>query len=173
MTLFRGADEVVIGDTHPLPQVTEFGRDFVGVLLRSFSRGLGRALYLLPVLISAGQKESVGAQKPLPARHRVAGDRRVSVPDMRPRIDVINRGRDVKLSAHEVFVVPGLWANTYARRLWYPTSGAYGSRSMTSSISNPASRRYPTIVFARKNVNSREMPYPHKSSSTCDASSPR
>src|SRR5438270_13733109 len=115
MTLFRSADEVVVRDAHPLPQIPELRRDLVGVLLRSCSRGLRRPLDLLPVLIGAGKEESVGAQKPLPPRYRIARDGRIRVPDVRARIHGVNRGRNVELSFHDVAC--GLSAKMYLRRL--------------------------------------------------------
>jgi hypothetical protein len=33
-------------------------------------------------------------------------------------------------------------AKMYARRLWYSTSGEYGSRSMISSMASPAASKY-------------------------------
>ena len=40
-------------------------------------------------------------------------------------------------------LLPRLRAKMYALRLWYSTSGAYGSRSMTSSIVKPAASKSP------------------------------
>ena len=78
----------------------ELRRNFVGQLLRSLARRLRRALNLLPVLVGAGEKVSVNAQHALPPRHGVAGNGGVRVADMRPRIDVVDRRRDVELLAH-------------------------------------------------------------------------
>ena len=100
MALFGGADEVVVRDSHPLPELAEFRRNLIGVLLRRFAGGLRRALDLLTVLVGAGQEERVSAQQSLAPRNRVAGDRGVSVANVRPRVDVVNRGRDVELSRH-------------------------------------------------------------------------
>ena len=96
----RGANEVVVGQAHPVPESAEFGGDFVGELLRSFSRSLRRALDLLSVFVGAGEEVSVKAHQALAPCNGVAGNRGVGVPDVRTRIHVINRGRDVKLFAH-------------------------------------------------------------------------
>ena len=60
-------------------------------LLRSFAGGLRRALDLLPVLVGAGEEPGVHAHHALAAGDGVAHDRGVGVPDMRPRIDVVDR----------------------------------------------------------------------------------
>ena len=72
---------------------------------------LARPLYLLAVLIRAGEEERVSAQKTLPPCDCVAGDRGVSMADVRPRVHIVNRGRDVELSGHaDVIFVIGLCA---------------------------------------------------------------
>src|SRR6266853_6553127 len=63
MPVFCGADEVVVRDTHALPQFTEFRGDLVRILLWSFTSGLCRPLDLLPVFVSAGEKKRVRAQQ--------------------------------------------------------------------------------------------------------------
>jgi hypothetical protein len=95
-----GADVVVIGDPHAVPQSAELGGDFVGELLRRFAGSFRGALDFLSVLIGAGQEKSIGSEQALAARNSVTGNSRVGMPDMRPRIDVINWGRDVKSLLH-------------------------------------------------------------------------
>ena len=102
MPSLRRADKIVVLDSQFVPQRPIFPGDPIHKFLGSDARCLRRALNLLPVLIGAGQEESVGAQKPLPARNRVAGNRRIRVPDVRARIHVVNRGRNVELSFHDV-----------------------------------------------------------------------
>src|SRR5258708_3674583 len=97
-----GADVVVISDAHPLPQCAELRGYFVGELLRSFSCSFGGPLDFLSVLVGASQEESIHAHHALTARNCVACNRCVRMPNMRTRIDVINRGRDVKLFRHDV-----------------------------------------------------------------------
>ena len=98
--IFGSADEVIVRNPHPLPQVPELGGDFIRVLLRSLAGSLRCALDFLTVLVGAGEEESFRAQHALPTSDRVAGDCCVGVADVRPRVDVVNRGRDVKLIRH-------------------------------------------------------------------------
>src|ERR1700675_752082 len=66
----RGADVIIVGQAHAIPERAEFRRDFIGELLRSFARGLSCALDLLTVFVGAGQEPGVVSQ------HAVAtGDR--------------------------------------------------------------------------------------------------
>src|SRR5256885_703537 len=104
MALFGCADVVVVRNSHPLPELAKFARDLVRVLLRSLARSLRRPLDLLPVLVGARQKEGVGAKQPLPPRDRIASNGRVCMANMRSRIHVINRSRDVELPAHRCFL---------------------------------------------------------------------
>ena len=106
VTLFRSADEIIVRNSHPLPQVPELGGNLIRILLRSFSCGFRRPLDLLPVLIRAGKKKCLCAQQSLPPRNGIAGNCRISVPNVRPRIHVVNRRRDVKLPAHKVSIYP-------------------------------------------------------------------
>ncbi len=54
---FGGADVVVVGDAHALPEGVELGGDLVGELLRGDAGGGGGALDLLAVLVGAGEEE--------------------------------------------------------------------------------------------------------------------
>src|SRR5579864_3640589 len=111
VALFRGADEVVVRDSHSLPKLTEFGGNFIGVLLRRFTGSRGGALNLLTMFVSASQEKSISAEQALPPRNRVAGDRGVGVTDVGSRIHVVDRGRNVKLSGHaDVMVALGFCA---------------------------------------------------------------
>ena len=100
MPVGRGADVIVVGQAHAIPERAEFRGDFIGELLRSFARGLGCTLDFLTVLVGAGQEPGVVSQHAVAAGDRVAGERGVGVADVRMRIDVVDRGRDVKLLAH-------------------------------------------------------------------------
>src|SRR5580658_3668402 len=95
-----GADEIVVGQTHMIPEGTEFRGDLIGELLRRLARSLGGALDLLTVLVGAGQEPGVISQHAVPPRDRVAGNGGVGVANVRMRIDVVDRGRDVELLAH-------------------------------------------------------------------------
>src|SRR5262249_36587066 len=100
VAILGGANEVVVGEPHPLPQRAELAGNLVGKLLWSFARSLGGALDLLPMFVGAGEEIRVLPQHALPTRHRVTSNRRIGMTDVRPRIHVVNRGRDVKLLAH-------------------------------------------------------------------------
>ena len=68
----------------------------VGELLRRDAervRGVGDRL---AVLVGARQKEHLLAALAVVARHHVGGDRRVRVPEMRRRVDVVDRGGHVE-----------------------------------------------------------------------------
>ena len=96
----RGANEVVVGEPHAVPERAELGGDFVSELLRRFSRGLRGAFDFLSVLVGAGKEIGVKAQHALAPGNGVARDGGVGMSDVRTRVHVINRGRDVKLFAH-------------------------------------------------------------------------
>ena len=100
MPVRSGADVIIVGQAHSIPEGAEFRRDFIGELLRSLARSLGCALDLLPMFVGAGQEPRVVAQHAVAAGDRVAGKRGVSMADVRTRIDVVDRGRDVKVFVH-------------------------------------------------------------------------
>src|SRR5882762_6536740 len=102
MPVFCGADEVVVRDTHPLPQFTEFRGDLVRILLWSFPSGLCRPLDLLPVFVCSGEKKRVRAQHALPPRNAVTRNRCIGMSYVRTSVHVINRRRNVELPAHSV-----------------------------------------------------------------------
>ena len=56
-----GADEVVVGDAHAVPEAFEGGGDLVGELLGWNAGGCGAALDFLAVLVGAGEEEGVVA----------------------------------------------------------------------------------------------------------------
>ena len=56
-----------------------------------------RPLNLLPVLIRPGQEESVIPQQPVTPRDHVRRNRRIGMTDVRARVDVIDRGSEIKL----------------------------------------------------------------------------
>src|SRR5271165_3571581 len=97
MPLGGGANEIVVRQTHAIPERAEFRGDFIRELLWRFARSLRGALDLLTVLVGAGQEPCVMAQHAVPPRDRIAGNRGVGVPNMRMRVNVVDRGRDVEL----------------------------------------------------------------------------
>ena len=90
VAVFRGADEVVVGDAEAMPEAAELGGDGGGKLGRRAPRQLGRALDLLSMLVCTGQEPGIDAQRPLAPRNGVADDGRVGVPQVRPRIHVVD-----------------------------------------------------------------------------------
>ena len=99
VALFGGADKIVVGDAHGIPQRAILARDPRGELLRRNPRRRRRTLDLLSMLVGAGEKQRVLAQHAVVARHRVAGDGGVRMPNVRRRVDVKNRRRDVELGS--------------------------------------------------------------------------
>ena len=83
-------------------QRTEALGVLVGQLLWRDALGAGRIGDGLAVLVGAGQEEDLLAALAVVAREHVGGDRRVRVAEVRRRIDVVDRRRDVKaLHGHE------------------------------------------------------------------------
>ena len=136
----RGADVVVVGNAHPVPQASEFRRDFVGELLRRAARGFGGALNLLSVLIGAGEEPRIEAHCSLTPGDRVARDGRIRMPNVRAGVDVINRGRDVELFRHN-----------RCRR-----SSAVGPRQLQAGPR--ADDRGPTTILSLKSASMLESP---------------
>src|SRR5437868_1417626 len=95
-----GPNKVIVRQAHAIPQHPELIRNFVGKLLWRLVGSLGGSFNFLAVFVGPGQKKGIVSEHAVATRDRVAGDRRVRVPDVRPRIHVVNRGRNVKLLAH-------------------------------------------------------------------------
>ena len=91
MARLGGADVVVVGDAHAVPEVAEAGGDLVGELLRGDAGGGGGALDLLAVLVGAGEEEGVVAEQAVAAGDDVGRDGGVGVADVRARVDVVDR----------------------------------------------------------------------------------
>ena len=92
-----GADVVVVGDAHALPEGAELGGDLVGELLRRDAGGCGGALDLLAVLVGAGEERGVVAEEAVAAGDDVGGDGGVGVADVGARVDVVDRGGEIEL----------------------------------------------------------------------------
>ena len=92
-----GADELVVGDAHALPEVAEGGGDLVGELLRWDAGGGGGALDLLAVLVGAGEEVCVVAEETVATGDDVGRNGGVGVADVRARIDVIDGRGEVEL----------------------------------------------------------------------------
>jgi hypothetical protein len=85
------ADEVVVGDLEVLPRLGELRRDRIGERLRIESGRVGGPLDVEAVLVGSGQEQHLVAEQPVPARQRVADDRRVGVTQVRFGVDVVDR----------------------------------------------------------------------------------
>src|SRR3954452_3864327 len=93
-------DVAGVGNANPVTKRTELGGDFVGKFLRTLAGCFGGPLDLLPVLVCPGEKVSISAHHALASRNGVAGERRISVPDVGTCVDVVDRSRDVESLAH-------------------------------------------------------------------------
>src|SRR5215467_13756273 len=94
------AYEIVVGDAHPVKKPAEFGGDRVSELLRRLARGVGGTFDLLPMLVCTGEQKRVVAEHALTTGHGIAHQRGVRMPDVRTRVHVIDRRRNVKLQIH-------------------------------------------------------------------------
>ena len=92
-----GADVVVVGDAHAVPEGAEGGGDLVGELLGREAGSGGGALDLLAVFIGAGEEEGVVAEEAVATGDDVGRNRRVRVADVGARVDIVNRGGEVEL----------------------------------------------------------------------------
>ena len=89
------ADEEVVRRIEALGELTPDDRDLIGVLLRRQPLLRGDPGHLRGVLVDPGQEERLGATLALVAGQDVRRDRRVGVPDVRGRVHVVDRRRDV------------------------------------------------------------------------------
>jgi len=96
VTLLGGADEVVVGDVERLPEILEVAHRPVGKFARREPLGCGALLNLLSVLVGPGEEENVEPLHPFVPAHRVGGDGRVGMPDVRDVVDVVDRGGEVE-----------------------------------------------------------------------------
>jgi len=94
------ADEVVVRDVQTTKKILVLRGDAVGEYMRREPGLLGSALHLLAVLVGSGQEEHIVTRKPARAGDRVGDHRRVRVAQVRFRVDVVDRGRDVKTRHH-------------------------------------------------------------------------
>ena len=90
-----GADELVVGGVHQVPDCLDFARDLVNVLLRRDAGSLCLLLDLLAVLIGAGLEIDIVAGHALIARDRVGQHDFVGVADVRLCRGVGNGRRDI------------------------------------------------------------------------------
>ena len=92
VTRIRGADEPVVTDLPALPELAVLGADGIAVGLGAQTGGLSGALNLLTMLITARDEQHLLAPQPLKPGQGIAGERRIGAAQMRPVVDVIERG---------------------------------------------------------------------------------
>ncbi|MBA7694300.1 hypothetical protein ES703_102907 [subsurface metagenome] len=97
MPLLGGANEVVVGDVQPPPQLLEAYHILVAVGLGIGAPGLGRLLHLQAVLVRAGQEVHLVAQRAVIAGQHVRQDGRVGVTDVRQVVHVVDWRSNVEL----------------------------------------------------------------------------
>ena len=93
------ADEEVVGGVDARHQRLEAGGVAVGELLRRDALALGGERDRLAVLVGAREEEHVLAALAVVAGEDVRPDRGVRVAEVRRRVDVVDRGRDVEAHA--------------------------------------------------------------------------
>ena len=92
-----GADEVVVGDAEAPPRLLEDAPRSRPRRPAARLPGLGRHLGdLVAVLVGAGEEIDAVAGEPAVAAHRVGHDGGARVPEMRARVDVVDRGGEVE-----------------------------------------------------------------------------
>ena len=131
---FGRPDEIVVGNIQQRGEVPELFRHLVGERLRR-QTGPGRgALYLLAVLVRAGQEEDVVAEQPVRTGGGIRNHRRVGVTEMRLGVDVVDRRGD-EIFAHDVLVRSRAGS---ARRRFSYASTASAWTSLTERLATAA-----------------------------------
>ena len=96
MLAVGGADEEVVRRAELRQQRLEALGVLIGQLLRLDAERVRRVGDRLAVLVGARQEEHILAALAVVTRHRVGGDRRVGMPKVWGRVDVVDRGSHVK-----------------------------------------------------------------------------
>ena len=96
MTLFCGADKIIVGDIQQLPQILEAGYDRIYIFNRGNALFLSLLLNLLAVLIAAGKEENILPCQTVEAGHRVGNGGTVGVANVKLGTRVINWGSDIE-----------------------------------------------------------------------------
>ena len=108
----------------------------------------------LAVLVGAGQEEHLLAALAVMARHHVGGDRRVRVPQMRRRVDVVDRGGDVVAHSR---------SRLLAERCAAPTTsttsplGRDARRSASRQLGAPSRARLPRGAWSARGTPPRAL----------------
>ncbi|MPN37373.1 hypothetical protein SDC9_184890 [bioreactor metagenome] len=100
MRFVGGADEFIVGDAEPFPELLKAHHGFIAVALAVHAVFFGGALHLLAVLVGAGQEKGRIARSTMKARQHVAQHRGIGVADMRLVVDIINRSGKIKFFVH-------------------------------------------------------------------------
>ena len=96
VALLSGADEIIIGNAQAAPEFLKASNNLVHIRLRRHACFLCLLLYLLAVLIGAGQEKHVIPRQALETRNRIRQGRAVGMTDMQLRAWVVNRGGNVE-----------------------------------------------------------------------------
>ena len=96
------ADEVVERDVELLPDVAELLLHAVAVRQRILALLPRLAKDVLRVLVVAHHETDVEPGQPLVARDDVGGNLLVRRPEVRPAVDVVDRGRQIEAASHRV-----------------------------------------------------------------------
>ena len=100
MTGLSRADEVVIGDVEPLPEILELWGEPIALDLRIDAGLLCRVLHLLTMFVQAGEEKDVLSAQPCEPRQDVSRHGGVGVADVRHIVHIINGSGDVEGIAH-------------------------------------------------------------------------
>ena len=101
MSRLRRADEIVVADFEPFPQVVVSVDNAIGELDRLDAFLRRRALDLLPMLVGTSEEPNVVSHSATVARDHIGHDVFVHLPDVRVVVDVVDRCGDVELLRHE------------------------------------------------------------------------
>ena len=96
VTLFRGADEIVVRGVEHLAHRAELVGVALGELFRRNTFRPRRLLHLLAMFVGAGQEENIHSVQALKACHGVRRNQLIGMADMRLAVGIGDRGGDVE-----------------------------------------------------------------------------
>ena len=129
---------VVVADVELLPHLAEPCAGDIGLLERCHSIGLGGALDLETVLVSAGEEKDIVAEKSVPASEGISSDGRVGVPDMGDVVDVIDRRSHIERIGHSLRLRPAPLRREHRLRAADDQSSARNCHSPSTDTMCPA-----------------------------------
>jgi hypothetical protein len=97
MSLLGGANEIVVGNVEPHPELLESLMKFIDMFLRAHTNVIGGLLDFLPMLIGAGQKKDFNPFETFVTGNYIRRDGGVGMAYMGDIVHVINRSGDIKL----------------------------------------------------------------------------